>query len=149
MFEVEKTALGHLVQPPPSSSTATQKLARTESRWLSNTSKEGESTTPLSNQCQCSVTCAVMKCFMMFRQNLLSFSLCPLPLVLSLVQPPFRYIDWCIYKPYQLYTLISGWRAAQQKGVWECCLTAGSSQTGGVSWQPRGQTACWGASNPA
>ena len=41
----------------------------------------------------------------------------------------------------------SGWRAALQKGIWGCWLTAGSREVSSVPWQPRGQTASWGASN--
>lgn len=44
----------------------------------------GDFTTSLSNPCQCSVTCTVQKCSLMFRRNLLCSSLCPLPLEPSL-----------------------------------------------------------------
>ncbi|KAK4828320.1 hypothetical protein QYF61_025332 [Mycteria americana] len=43
----------------------------------------------------------------------------------------------------------SGWRAALQKGVWGCWLTGGSTGVSSEAWQPRGQTASWGASNTA
>jgi len=46
-------------------------------------SKDGDPTTSLGKLPQCSVTLTVKKCFLMFRGNLLCFSLCPLPLVLS------------------------------------------------------------------
>jgi len=49
-----------------------------------NISREGDSTTSLGSLCQCSVTLRGKKFFLMFRQNFLCFSLCPLPLVLSL-----------------------------------------------------------------
>lgn len=63
----------------------------------------GDYTTSLDSVCQCSITCIVKKCFLMFRRILLCFSLCPMPLVLSLgtsensVAPsslhcPFRYL---------------------------------------------------------
>ncbi|XP_074997864.1 armadillo repeat-containing protein 1 isoform X2 [Calonectris borealis] len=71
------------------------------SRQLLNISKGGDSTTSLANLCQCSVTLTVKKCFLLFRGNLLSSSVCPLRLVLSLgttekslalssLHPPFR-----------------------------------------------------------
>jgi len=46
--------------------------------------REGDSAAPLSNLFQCSVTLRGKKFFLMFRRNFLCFSLCPLPLVLSL-----------------------------------------------------------------
>jgi len=46
--------------------------------------REGDSTTSLGSLFQCSVTLRGKKFFLMFRWNLLCFSLCPLPLVLSL-----------------------------------------------------------------
>lgn len=33
---------------------------------------------------------------------------------------------------------ISGWRAAQKKRMWGCCLTAGSVLVSSVPWQSRG-----------
>lgn len=45
--------------------------------------KEVDSTTSVGNLCQSSVTLTI-KCFLMFKQNLLFFSSCPLLLVLSL-----------------------------------------------------------------
>lgn len=47
-------------------------------------SKERDPTSSLNNLCQCSVTHTILKCLLMFRQNLLYSRLCPLPLVLSL-----------------------------------------------------------------
>ena len=48
------------------------------SRWLLRRE------TSLGNLFQCSIALTVKKYFLMFRGNLLCFSLCPLPLVLSL-----------------------------------------------------------------
>ena len=64
------------------------------SRWVLNISKEGDSTTSLGNLCQCSVTFTVKKHFLMFRGNLLGFSLCPLPLVLSIKQAVCNNLQW-------------------------------------------------------
>jgi len=100
---LEGTSGGHLVKPACSSRTTYSQLPRTMSRWLLNTCKEQESTTSLGNLCQSSATLTVKKYFLMFRWSLLRFSLCPLPLVLSLgtneksldlsfLQPPFRYL---------------------------------------------------------
>ena len=59
-------------------------LPRTMSRQLFNISEDGGSTSSVGNLCRCSVTPAVKECFPIFRWNLLCFTLCPLPLVLSL-----------------------------------------------------------------
>ncbi|PKU40464.1 hypothetical protein llap_9225 [Limosa lapponica baueri] len=53
----------------------------TLSRWLLNTSKNGDSTTSLGNLCQYLVTLTVKKCFPVFRRNLLCFRFCPSSLV--------------------------------------------------------------------
>lgn len=53
------------------------------SRWLLNTSRDRDSTTSVDNLRLCSVTHTV-RCFLMYRGNLLCFCLCPLPFVLSL-----------------------------------------------------------------
>ena len=69
-----------------------------------NISREGDSTTSLGSLLQGSVTLRVKKFFLMFRRNFLCFSLCPLPLVLSLGttgknlapsfwNPPCRYLQ--------------------------------------------------------
>ena len=60
------------------------RLHRTASRRGLNISREGDSTTSLGSLCQGSVTLRVKKSFLMFRRNFLSFSFCPLLLVLSL-----------------------------------------------------------------
>ena len=94
--------------PTLCSSRATQsQLPSTMSIGLLNISKDGDSAVSLGNLCQCSVTLTVIKCFLMFRGNLLCFRLCPRPLFLALnttgkslapfsLQSLFRY----------LYTLI-------------------------------------------
>ena len=86
------------------------------SRWLVNIPKDGDSTTSPGNLCQCLVTFTVKKCFLMLRGNFPCFSLCPLPLVLSLgtteqslslssLHPPFRYLCtfmrslWAFFSP--------------------------------------------------
>ena len=48
-----------------------------------NVSRDGASTTSLDNLCQCFITLIVKNVFLLFRLNLPSFSLKPLPLVLS------------------------------------------------------------------
>ena len=73
---------GHPVQPPLLKQDHLK--PRTMSRKLLNISRDGDSTTSLCNLCQCLVTLTVTKCFLMFRGNLLCFSLCPLPFYLSL-----------------------------------------------------------------
>lgn len=55
-------------------------LPRIMPRWLFNISMDGDSTTSLGKQCQCSVNLIVKKCFLMFRGNFLCFYLCLLPL---------------------------------------------------------------------
>lgn len=70
----EETSRGHLLQLPCSGKATYSQLTTIASRWLSNTSKNRESTTSLGN--------LTVKCFVMFRRNLLCFILCPLPLLL-------------------------------------------------------------------
>lgn len=77
--------------------------------------KEVDSTTSVGNLCQSSVTLTV-KCFLMFKQNLLFFSSCPLLLVLSLsttkdsLAPPslphFRYLCILIWSPLSLSSYV-------------------------------------------
>lgn len=63
--------------PKPCSSRAIYTcLPGTVSSWLLSIFKHGGSTTPLGNLCQ-------SECFLMFRGNFPCFSLCTLPLVLS------------------------------------------------------------------
>ena len=80
------------------------------SRQLSNISKVWDCKILLGNLFQGSVTLTVKKCFLMIRGNLLCFSLCPLPLILSLgtvekslalfsLYPPFRYLYTLIRSP--------------------------------------------------
>jgi len=71
--------------PTPCRSRVTQsRLHRTLSRWVLNISREGDSTAPLGNLFQCSVTLRVKKFFLGFRWNFPGFSLCPFSLVLLL-----------------------------------------------------------------
>jgi len=81
---LEGTSVGHLVQYLCHSRVTYSRLQRTLSRRVLNISREGDSTTSPDNLFQCSVTIRGKKFFFMFRRNLLCFSLCPLPLVLSL-----------------------------------------------------------------
>ena len=76
--------MGHLVQPSCQSRVIYSRLHRNFSRRVLNISREGDSTTSLGSLPQCSVTLRGKKFFLMFRWNFLCFSLCPLPLVLSL-----------------------------------------------------------------
>jgi len=59
--------------------------SKTVSRQLLNIPKHGHSTTTLGNLVQCSAIITVKKRFLVFRRNLLHFSLCPLLLVLHWV----------------------------------------------------------------
>lgn len=77
----EGTSGSHLVKPLCS---AWSQLPRTMSGRLLNVSKDEDFTTSLHNLCQSLVTLRVKKYFLMFRRNLLCFSLFQLPLVLSL-----------------------------------------------------------------
>ena len=81
---LEETSMGHLVQPSCRSRVAYSRLHRTLSRRVLNISREGDSTTSLDSLFQGSVTLRGKKFFLMFRRNFLCFSVCPLPLVLSL-----------------------------------------------------------------
>ena len=70
--------------PTPCRSRVTQsRLHRTASRQVFNTST-GESPDPLGSLCRISINLRGKKFSLMFRWNFLCFSLCPLPLVLSL-----------------------------------------------------------------
>ena len=73
-------------------------------------SRDAGSTTSPGNLCQCSVTLAVNKCFLMFRRSLGCRSLCPLPLAQSAgttekslaprsLRSPFRYSQALIRFP--------------------------------------------------
>ena len=77
---LEGTSVGHLAQPSCQSRVTYSRLHRTLSRRVLNISREGVSTTSLGSLFQCSVTLRGKKFFLMFRQNFLCFSLCPLPL---------------------------------------------------------------------
>jgi len=72
--------------------------------WISPRRK---TTTSLGNLCHCSVTRTVKMCFLMFRQNLLCFSLCLLPLILSLDITEKSPAPTSLHLPFRyLYTLI-------------------------------------------
>ena len=58
-LRLEETTEGHLVQTPCSTRATYSQLSRTMSRWFWNISKEGDSTTSLSNLCQWSLTLTV------------------------------------------------------------------------------------------
>jgi len=81
---LEGSSVGHLVQPPCRSRVTYSRLHRTLSRQVLNISREGDSTTSLGRLFQCSITLRVKKFFFVLSWNFLCFSLCPLPLVLSL-----------------------------------------------------------------
>ena len=81
---LEGTSVGHLVQPSCRSRVTYSRLHRTTSRRVLNISREGDSTTSLGSLFQGSITLRGKKFFLMFSWNFLCFSLCPLPLVLSL-----------------------------------------------------------------
>ena len=101
---LEGTPVGHLVQPPCRSRVTYSGLHRTLSRRVLNISREGDSTTSLGSLFQCSVTLRGKKFFLGFSWSFPGFSLCPLPLVLSLGTtaksltpspwpPPCRYLE--------------------------------------------------------
>ena len=81
---LEGTSVGHLVQAPCQSRVTYSRLHRTLSRRALNISRERDSTASLGSLFQGSVTLRGKKFFLMLRRNFLCFSLCPLPLVLSL-----------------------------------------------------------------
>jgi len=81
---LEETSVGHLVQTSCQSRVTHSRLHRTASRRVWNISREGDFTASLGSLFQGSVTLRAKKFFLMFRQKFLCFSLCPLPLVLSL-----------------------------------------------------------------
>jgi len=89
------------------------RLLKAPSNLALNTSREGAFTTSLGNQLQCFTTLTVMNFFLISNLNLPSFSLKPLPLVLSLfalVKSPsspflyglFRYWKVAIRSPHSL-----------------------------------------------
>ena len=84
MFRVGRDLCGS-PSPTPCRSRVTQSRPhRTTSRQVWNISREGDSTASLGSLFQCSVTLRVKKFFLGFSWSFLGFSLCPLPLVLSL-----------------------------------------------------------------
>ena len=102
-YGLEGTSVGHPAQPSRRSRVTYSRPQRTLSRWVLNISREGDSTTSLGSLGQGSVTLRGKKFFLIFRQNFLCFSLCPLPLILLLCttemnlapsswHPPCRYL---------------------------------------------------------
>lgn len=83
MAGLEGTSGHHLVQALCPSRATWSQVPTTVSRQPLNISKNGSPMNSLGNPWQCSVFLTV-KCFLMFRGNHLCFSLCSLPLVLSL-----------------------------------------------------------------
>ena len=72
-----------------------------------NIIKNGDSITSVGKLCQCLLTLTVNKCCLIFRQNLLCFCLCPLPLVLSLGTNVKSLARSCLHPSFRyLYTLI-------------------------------------------
>ena len=103
MFGIGRDLYGSSIQPSCRSRVTYSRLHRTLSRRVLNISREGDSTTSLSSLFQCSVTLRGKKFFLISSWNFLCFSLCPLPLVLSLGttekslapssrHPPLRYL---------------------------------------------------------
>lgn len=79
----EGTSASHLGHLPCSSRGSWSRVPRTVSSRLLNISKGGDCTTSLSNLFQCSITLMVKKDFLIFKQDVLYFNLCPLSLVSS------------------------------------------------------------------
>lgn len=88
----------------------------------------------LGNLCQCLVIHRVKKCFLMYSQKLLCFSLCPLPLVLPLgtnekgqdpltLHPAFRYLHILIRA--HLILLSSGLSSPSSQGLASQVLSKG------------------------
>ena len=106
---LEGTSVGHLVQPPCRSRVTYSRLHRTASRRVLNISREGDSTASLGSLFQCSITLRGKKFFLMFRRNFLCFSLCPLPLVLKLLEhgyPDHVFKTQVVYYIKKLYSVI-------------------------------------------
>ena len=97
MVRLEGTSGGHLVQLPCSNRATCIQLPRILSRQFLSISKEVDSTNFLVNLCQWSLILVGKNCFLMFRWNLLCFSLCPLLSVLS-------WHHWKKHGSIQLYT---------------------------------------------
>ncbi|NXJ79299.1 HTR5A protein, partial [Trogon melanurus] len=80
---VERTSRDHPVQPPCQSRITQSRSHRNASRWVLKVSREGDSTIPLGNLCQCSATLTVKKFFLMLRWNFLHSNLNPLFLYMN------------------------------------------------------------------
>ena len=81
---LEGTSVGHPAQPSCRSRVNHSRLHSTASSRVLSISREGDSTTSLGSLGQGSVTLRGKKFFLVFSWSFLCFSLCPLPLVLSL-----------------------------------------------------------------
>lgn len=81
-LRLEGTSESHLVQPPQLKQDHLKQAAQDHVQM--NISNTGDSATCLGNLCQCLVSLTIKKCFLTFAWNVLCFSLCLLPLVLSL-----------------------------------------------------------------
>ena len=81
-------------------------LHRVPSHLASNTSRDGESTASLNNIFQCLTTLCVKNFLLIFNLRLLSFSLKPFPLVLSLSDHVKYWSHTCSY------VLFKYWKAA-------------------------------------
>lgn len=118
---------------------AAQDRVQTAFRYRS--SRTDISTTFLDMLCQCSVTITVKKCLLTFRGSLLSFSVCLLPLFVSLgitgmflapfsLCPPFRYL--CALMRSALTLLFSGLSSASPLGL--CWHRAGAPGSQSLAW---------------
>lgn len=95
-LKVEGSARSLLVQTP--SQATWSWLPNTASRQLLNLVKDGDSTVPLCLcLCQCLVTLTVKQDFLGLRRNLLSYTVCPLSLALSLGTPGKSLVLSCLH----------------------------------------------------
>lgn len=83
-LRLEMISVGHLVQALCSRRNTQKRLSRTIYRCFLKISEWGDSTVSLGNLCQCSNTCTVQDCFLLFRWNLFCSNLCLLHSALSL-----------------------------------------------------------------
>jgi len=83
LLRLEEISGDHLVQHPAQAGSARAGCPGPLSSQVLSISTGGNSTTSLGNLCQCFITLTVEKCCLVFRRNLLCFSLCPLPPVPS------------------------------------------------------------------
>ena len=101
----------------PGTSSTRPVCSKPHPAWPGNASREGAATASLGNLFQCLTTLMVKNFFLIFDLNLPSFSLKPLPLVLSLralVKSP---------SPAFLYVPFRYWKAAEQPQLSQPFLT--------------------------